>query len=488
MTGIVRNVLTLGSGAIVAQAISLGAVPVITRLYSPDNFGVFAIYVSIATIVFMVSTLRFNVALMLPKEEVDAANLLALALFCVFSFSVVSTLVVVCVLFFGIPDGSVGQWYWLMLLPLGIFIQGVHQSVVLWTLRQRRFGWLAWGRISEAVGDRGTTLTLGVLASTGHVGLILGRLLGPLTALSFLYLKHRGVDGHGWPVADWSGKRMWALARRYKAFPLQSTVATFVNLSAREAPTFLLAFLFSPIVTGLYALGAKVLQAPLLLVGDALAKALLQHATREADKSEQLAEGMERVFCLSLYIMVPPVMVLLVFGEQLFATVFGAKWARAGVYAQILSIMFIGVFLDRALSVLFDAFEQQAARLKFDLSLFAARVGGISLAAWLAGTPEAALGTMACLVTLVYVTTCWFQFRLVGRSGHHLFAIFRRSLKILSPVIIGVPILRLLPDIPALGQISLIILLIAGQAALVLSVDRTLREELTAILRRPSPA
>ncbi len=460
--------------------------PIITRLYGPDSFGIFAIYLSLTTLGFMASTLRFNAAQMLPRKNTDASNLFALSVTCVFIVSLLVLVAICAVLAVSDEGGTVSaQSYWLLLIPLGILIQGTHQTLVLWVLRQRGFHRLAVARISEAVGDRATSLAHGFLIGSGPLGLMAGRILGPLTALVVLFASTRNRTGWGLRTGCWSRPRVWALAKRYRRFATHSTPAMFINVAAREAPSVLLAVLFSPIITGLYALSAKILQGPMLVVGDALAKAMLQHSIERRDDSQQLADSVSLVVRLSLYIMVPPMLLVVCFGESIFGFVFGPSWERAGGFARILALLFVGGFLDRALGVLFDAFERQTERLQFDVALLTARTLGLCLGAWLFATPEAALSLMVAATCVVYARACAFQFRLVGQPVSSLLSSLGQALRVLLPSIFGIVAVSAYPGLSTTSTISLTTLILLLQTWAIFALEPALREGVAGVIGGP---
>ena len=76
-----RNVLTLMTGTSIAQAIPIAISPILTRIYTPEDFGVFALYMAIATVVSVIATGRYETAIMLPKKDSEAINLFIVSIF-----------------------------------------------------------------------------------------------------------------------------------------------------------------------------------------------------------------------------------------------------------------------------------------------------------------------------------------------------------------------------------------------------------------------
>jgi lipopolysaccharide exporter len=135
-----RNMLVLMSGTALAQIITVSIAPVLTRLYDPADFGLFGIYGAVVGLVTVIVTLQYDQALMLPKEVVDAANLLGASVLSVTGIAGLSALV--C---FTLGDRIAGLMKspelarWLWLVPGSIFLSGLYQSFNSWSTRQKKF-------------------------------------------------------------------------------------------------------------------------------------------------------------------------------------------------------------------------------------------------------------------------------------------------------------------------------------------------------------
>lgn len=398
MSGFVRNVIKLGGGNVAAQAISLVAVPVITRIYAPDAFGAFSFVQSLVLVLFPVSTLRLNSAILLPEDERTAQDLLLASLLSV----VVSACLAMPLMVVGLDrmaglDGATEAVLWY--LVAGVLVHGAVQCYEFWLLRHRRYNSMAWGAVAESVVDRMTVIGGGLLHQAAAVWLVFGRVAGAIAHL-MVFLRRRD-EGDTVPVFERSQLgTLPAVVRRYKNFPLYSTWAFLLANGARELPTVVLAALFNPLVAGLYSLGVRVLGFPILMVGDAVAKVFFRHATSISTERERLQEATCQLVRYLIYLMLPPMLALILFGPQLFRSVFGVEWVDAGVFARILALSFLVAFLYRVLSIFFDMFENQAHRLMFDAAQFLGRIGGMTLAG-LAWGVEAALWALMLSTVLV---------------------------------------------------------------------------------------
>jgi len=173
----VRSAGALVGGTAVAQALTVLALPILTRLYSPEQFSLLAVYVATLTIVQVVACLRLEIAIPLPEHDVDAANLLALGL-----LSAISAAAIMALLVLGFGNaffGAIGQpemQAYGILLPFGIWLAGSYAALQFWSTRKRRFATIARTKMMQAGSGLTAQLSLG-WAGAGPVGLLLGHAL-----------------------------------------------------------------------------------------------------------------------------------------------------------------------------------------------------------------------------------------------------------------------------------------------------------------------
>lgn len=412
MSSFAKNIFTLSAGNIIAQVISIGLMPVITRIYEPDHFGVFAYYMAIVMVVFPVSTLRFNSAVMLPKKEEEAAGLLVLSCLSVIIISLFVIPMSLLVLdYFGWHGGLLGNMVWI--IPLGVLIQGLFQSFNFWAIRNKLYKQMSVAAISESASDKGFVLAWVWVAGSGALGLILGRIVGPLVSLLIVLFKSvlPSYDVIRQAV-HWGTLK--PLIIRYKDFPLFSSWSFLASALSRELPTILLALLFSPLAAGLYGLGVRVMNMPMMLIGDSVAKAFLQKAADERDDIDLLERKVRKLMIYAFILILPFAIDIVIFGEEVFSWLFGARWREAGSIVQVLMTVFVCLFLYRILSVLFDVYEKQQQRLFIDVIMLLARSIPLLLLSYADDTYQNAIVLMAFASIVVYILSFRYLFGLIN--------------------------------------------------------------------------
>jgi O-antigen/teichoic acid export membrane protein len=452
MSGFARSVLTLGSGNVIAQAISVLAVPVLTRIYDAAEFGAFSFVFAVVAVAYPAATLRFNSAILLPREEDQADALLFLAAFSVVAVSVLVMPALALGLDRFLPlDGATRAVLWF--LAVGVLLHGLVQCLEFWLLRHRQYRALALGTIGESVTDRGVAIVMGLAQPATATWLVLGRVAGALVhGLVFLTAAASARRLPAAPAARLP--RLREVAGRYRSFPLYSTVALLFANGGRELPTLVLGGMFSATVAGMYALGMRVLGFPSMLLGDAVAKAFFRHATALRDEPARLGEATRLLVRGSIYLMLPPMLLLCVAGPALFRVVFGAEWVAAGHFAQVLALSFLVTFLYRVLGVFFDIADRQPMRLLFDAAQFVGRIGAM-VAGGLAWGVEGALWGLLLATVVVQGAAIVYLLSLAGLAAGATGALLGGAALNLAPLAAGLAGLAAAGPTPLGGALAL---------------------------------
>jgi lipopolysaccharide exporter len=379
MSRFITNVLKLVSGSVIAQALGILLVPIITRLYSPGDYGAFQVFLSISSILAVLSCLSYQLAIMLPKEEEDSANIVTLCIALVSIISVVSGGV------FILLSGWVGETLntpdlsqYLIFLPVVVFLNGLFVVVNYWLSRRVRFGTLATAQVANSVSSKFVQIGTG-FGSASPLGLILGLIAGYGAALLVML---RGIREDLPLFRSVSLSRITYLAKRYRRFPLFTSWSTVANSASLQVAPLMLASFFNPAIVGFYGVAHMVVNMPMSLIGSATGQVFFQKASEEMNRTGSVKTVVREVHQRLVSIGIFPILILMIIGEELFALVLGAQWGTAGGYARILAPWLLLVFIASPLSTIFSVLERQTIGLAFNLMVLFSRiavlyVGGI---------------------------------------------------------------------------------------------------------------
>jgi O-antigen/teichoic acid export membrane protein len=368
-----RHVATLASGTAVGQVLLVITLPVLTRLYTPADYGALAVYSSLLTVLLVLASLRFEVAIPLPEDERVAGSLLALSLLCLV---LITALVTLLVLLFG--DAFVERARvpalrpYLWLVPIGLAGAGAFQALSYWAIRRRTFGRIARAKVSQGVGQVTAQIGLGVLGA-GAPGLLIGDVIGRVAGgggLGVQALRDRAF-------VQVSRRSLTEAASRYRRFPLMMTPSGLLNVGSLQLPSILFAAGFGAAAAGLYAMSYKILVLPTMLVAQAVGQVFLSRAAAVAAEPARLRALAERTALALFAGGLPAFCALALAGPPLLSAVMGPRWEQAGRYAQILAPWFALWLVSNPLSGLLNVREWQGSALAFTAAEFALRLGAL---------------------------------------------------------------------------------------------------------------
>jgi O-antigen/teichoic acid export membrane protein len=350
----VRGVLLLGGGATASQVILMASAPLLTRLYTTEQFGLVAVFGSMLSILSVVSTLRYELAIPIAKDDEEAVHAVVLGLFVALGMSLLAFFSVVC--FRGQIAAAVNLQTmagYLWLLPLGLLLRSIYQIFYYWCLRVKAFSAIARTNLTQSIGS--VVVQVGG-ASFGSIALLLGQVVGQaagISSLAVLAVRNR------WDLFKTVRfKQVLWVGWRYRQFPYFSTWGGLLNTIGTQMPPVLFAVLFSPAAAGIYALAHRVLSLPMSLVGQAIGNVFLAKAA-DASREGNLAVLVARVHEKLAQIAMPPALVIAIIAPELFVWVFGSEWHEAGVFARLMAPMLYFQFILSPISTLFCVLEKE---------------------------------------------------------------------------------------------------------------------------------
>jgi O-antigen/teichoic acid export membrane protein len=371
--GFAQNVLVLAGTTAVSQAALVVGAPVLTRLYEPSDFGLYAAANSILSLLLVVASMRYERAIPLPDDEGAAASLVVLCLVLVVATAVLASLIFILfgtVLSEALRAPALESVLFVVVAAhLGA---GVYQTLSNWALREKIFSDIARTRFSQTVVTLVGQISLGVLriAPTGLViADAVGRAVGSGRLASRLWRRQRVA------LRRTSLASVANVARRYRRFALLAVPAALLNTLALQLPTIVLLSLHGPTVGGWYSLVQRVGAVPTTIVGLAVGQVFVAEAAQLArENPAALGPLFDRTWRTLLALAVGPFAVLGVTAPFLFPIVFGEQWREAGPYLTLLAPMYLVAFVANPVTTMMFVLERQ------DLVMIS-EVFGISLLA-----------------------------------------------------------------------------------------------------------
>ena len=370
-----KNVLTVLTGTALAQAIPILISPILTRLFSVEDFGIFFLFSSILAILLPIATAKYELTIILPERDEDAINIVGLV--CMIAVGVSIVLSGVIIMFkdsiqSALDDNSSGTW--LYLLPLTLLLSGVYQAFNYWANRKKRFKEISIGKIGQASMTGASNLAIGKLSASG-LGLI-GSTIAGLT-VNTLVLFRSLLRNDKEQIQNIKVEHIRTQAKRYRAFPKKMVLANLFNIAAMQLPNVIMASMFGSAFLGLYAISQRVIKLPLTVISNAYGEVFKQEAAEKYSKGENIKPLFWKSVLLLAGISAPFFVVLYFFAPEIFAFVFGQDWYFAGEYASMLTPYFFLAFVTAPLTHLFYILERTGTYLLVQLILLSLVLGGL---------------------------------------------------------------------------------------------------------------
>lgn len=414
-----RNVATLMSGTVISQVIAILVSPILTRIYSPDDYGVFGVYASIVGIVGVIITLKFDAAILLPKNNGQAISLKKLTQRIVLIGSLLSLLVLVIfknkiLTILNTPELG----YWILLTIISIYSLGLFNLFNAMLNRFKDYKAIATSKISKTTGTTLSQLGIGFF-NFGFVGLILGKVVGDILSLiTSKVLLNRNNIYRAEAIQTEDSSNWNTLVNEYQEFPKVTVPRALMNTMTANFPVFILSAFFLSSVVGNFTQSLKITYLPVTIVGASTYEVFSKKVTEVYNNGHSIYNvSIKTAIKLSIIGFIP-FLTLLIFAPKIFAFVFGIEWYDAGRYTQLLAPYLYLVFITSPLAYLPILLGQQKKALIIDLVHLILRISALFIGV-LFNKSDLAIGLFS-LVGLMVVLYTLFWFLHIAKNTHNL--------------------------------------------------------------------
>lgn len=407
-----RRSAVLASGTACGQAITILSAPLLTRLYSTADFGHLQAFLSVFTMASVVSSLRYETAILVPDDDDTAAALALLAALATGCVALLAGAGLFCWNALGLgADGLLvngGIW----LLPLSVLGGGWNQVATHWCIRHGDYDRIAKMKVWQGAAQAATQSALG-FAHIGGAGLLLGHLAGRTAGTaSIVRSSWRSRPALFRSAANWS--RMYANGVRYRDFPLVGSLSTLVNTAALSVTPLMIGHYFGAGTLGLYGLVDRTLTMSAILICQAMSQVYMNSAARlAATDPEALGALFLRTTRRLAVIGAGPSLIMVVAGPMLFPLIFGSAWTGAGTFARILTPCAYVAFIVWPLMPTLMILERQSLQLRWDLARLGLVCAGFFVVHAVGGSATAAVAVNAAILTTMYVVHAVLSYRAV---------------------------------------------------------------------------
>ena len=324
--------MIFGTG--VSQIIFILSSPLLSRIYSPESFGVFATFFAIISILSAFTSGRYELATVLPRKNYNSNNLVLLTIF----VSLFSTFLLSLLIF--IFNDSLEDIFnfdistWIFLIPLGILAVNIFNIFTYHNTRLKKYEDLSTSKIIKSASLVLIQVSIGIFDKSVFgllVGHIFSHFIGSIK-LFFNSLKNNLLE-------DMSLKKIKDLSYKYSNFPKYDAPSSILDIASIQLPFLLMIKIGGEIVSGNFFLASRVISIPSALIGQSMGQVYFQELN-EAKNMKGFSSNLLKNTIKKLIIIAAPFTVFIYFlSPFLFPVIFGDKWILGGEIAQYLAIL-----------------------------------------------------------------------------------------------------------------------------------------------------
>jgi O-antigen/teichoic acid export membrane protein len=407
--------VVLASGTGVAKIFGSLSIPVITRIYSPEHMGVLSVFVALTGMLVPFGTLRYSIALPLPKNDGSATNLVVL---CMMSLCIMSSFSVLILYLFAQPilemlsmQALVPYWWLLVITVIGA---GLYEVLSQWAIREKAFKPVAKTQVWQSISGAAVKIGLG-LVGLKPLGLLIGHIVtqvGGILSLATTF-RHKFKAN----IRHVTKKRLLFMFKRYSDFPRYRLPSQFLLMFAIQAPLLFSAWLFGSETTGQLGLALMALALPMNLFGQSIGQAYYAEIAKIGRKNPRKIYILTKNITEKLFLVsIPPFLVLILVGPHVFSFVFGEQWREAGVFSRILALYLLTQFISTPLVNALSVFDKQGMFLRINMIRSIAIIMVFGLAYLCRLSPMYAILIYSIVLSVHYIFTSISVFSVIRNS------------------------------------------------------------------------
>ncbi|MGB0933514.1 MAG: lipopolysaccharide biosynthesis protein [Lishizhenia sp.] len=327
-----KSVVLLTSGTVLAQLIHFGFQPIVARLFETSEIGELNYYLRIIAFIVSIGTLRYELSIPLPKKDAHAFQIVRIAL--TIAFFVFLLFIIGSVVYALFTDNFPITVLYNMIIGLIIFFSVFRNVGLNYAIRKKWFRSISYSKTIGALGMSLSKVGAGLL-SMGSFGLLLATLLGVIAG-TVVYLK-QFFSENKLEVNQSSAPKQRALLKEHKDFPRLNLPHTLIDTGREVLIAILFVAYFGKDVFGSFSFGLMIMSLPLALIGTTIGQAFFQKASEMYNNKLPLYTMLRKTTLILTALSIIPFLILFLYGDDLFAWVFGEKWRHAGQIVEVLT-------------------------------------------------------------------------------------------------------------------------------------------------------
>ncbi|CAD2074893.1 hypothetical protein JEOAER750_01043 [Jeotgalicoccus aerolatus] len=362
---IFSSFLIIFTGTAFAQLLNILFSPIITRIYTPEEFGIVAIF-TVFIGLFSIATLKYEMAIPIAKSDNQALILFISSVLISIFFNL---LLLLNIFLFRTQINNIFGFenfeYIVLLIPLGALLISLFNISREWAIRKNLYKEISKASVIQSASGNIAKVIFGLLGFS-VMGLAVARIV--TGSLGFLSLAKGEFSRLKNILRDTKLKDIFNVLYRFKDFAFYMAPNSLIVVFATQFPLLTISVLFEPETVGYYSLAHTIIMLPIAIIGDSIADVFYSESAKSIkNKPLSIIALCKRVVLKMALISFIPAIILILLGPRLFVFIFGNDWYYAGVFSQLLSIVLIAKMTFHPVNKIFELIEKQ--KYKFYINL-----------------------------------------------------------------------------------------------------------------------
>ena len=341
------------TGTVLSQTISFAMYPILTRIYTPQDFALFGLYTALVGILATIATLRYELAVPIPQKVDEANMVITVAILCSAFISILSFVFLMIFkseLSTLLNNTAIENW--LIVIPIAVFLIGTYHSFNYRLIRLKAFKASAINKVSQKLAEAPTSMSLGLTSFSQ--GLIVADLIGRFV-IAFISAMQSTMRGFALSISNLRNIRM--IAAKYSHLALYNCLPALADATALYLPILFISSFYNEETTGHFNAARLLLSIPIMFVSLNLSQVLLPRILDRVEARVLVFPDIASALRYLLIAAVAFIIILVLISPQLFALALGSTWKTSGHYASIMVTAFGLRFVATSLSTTFVALQ-----------------------------------------------------------------------------------------------------------------------------------
>lgn len=351
-----QNLSRLASGTVLSQILLLASTPFLTRLYSPDAFGIMAIFSASYAILIPIATLKYDAAVSVTGSTYSARYLSSLIIILITFFSSISLVVISLYLKISSnPKFDVNFFY----LPLALWLGGVYTIFQQWSARRCDYNIFSKALVCGGVVNVSTSLLLGYIFEGNEFGIIIGFLSGLLCSVLYIAFNEDLIYINVFDFKTKNIRNLFKYLIIYSRFPRVVLPTALLLCISQSILPIVIQYFYTNNDVGQFSVANRLLLIPSALIGAAIAETFKSEFLLRLRQKKQATPILMKTLFGLLVVAVPLFLVLSLISPILFRWIFGENYFNSGYIARSMAIGVAVQFVVMPFSSIFIALRQE---------------------------------------------------------------------------------------------------------------------------------